>query len=72
VTTATITKKWKCISMTPPEKWTRMAEQVIRPALDAMVRSSRPNLGQLASNAAAATVLTSLSTCSGCPMVAMP
>ncbi len=36
-----ITKKWKCISMRPPEKWTRIAEAKRSPAVAAAARGRR-------------------------------
>ena len=39
--TPTTTKKWKCISMLPREKWTARAEQTTSPAVARLDRSSR-------------------------------
>jgi hypothetical protein len=53
--TPIMTKKWKCISTTPPDRWTRTAEAVISPSTAAADRARRASAGWLAATANAAT-----------------
>ena len=53
--TPIITKKWKCISTTPPDRWTSTAEEVISPTTAAADRARRPMAGWAASSANTAT-----------------
>ena len=39
--TPTITKKWKWASTTPPDRWTKIAEEVISPSTAAADRTRR-------------------------------
>ena len=51
-----MTKKWKCPSITPSQRWTTSAEEVTRPNEAASARVLRPSEVMLANIAAKATI----------------
>ena len=59
----TITKKWKCASVCPSQRWTSTAEQVSSPTHTIADRPRRPNRGMPAARAHVATGTTSNSAC---------
>jgi hypothetical protein len=59
--TPSISKQWKCISITPPDRWARIAEEVISPSTAAADRARWPMAGWAASSANTTTTTTAAS-----------